>query len=84
MIQERTSRIAALRTGTRLGHYVCVLELVVLEVRCGARGSRAGVERHLVVLIQVDTLDDIDLTLFWPVVTYRPECRPDLRLAMHE
>ena len=70
MILEPTSSICVLSTRARLGHQVCVLELIILEGRGGALGTSASVERHLVELVQVDTLDDIDLTLVWPIITY--------------
>ena len=38
--------------------------------------SPSGVQSHLVVRVEVDTLDDVYLAVVWPCYAFCPECGP--------
>ena len=45
----------------------------------GGEAPRERVQRHLVVGHEVDTLDDVDFAVVWPVVALCPDAGPYLR-----
>ena len=48
-----------------------------LQHRVILQTTPGGMQRHLVVRVQVDALDDVDFAVVGPERTLRPECRPD-------
>lgn len=61
----RTSATIQTRITPRLRRIGCV------ETASG------GVQRHLVVRVQIDTLDNVDFAVVWPKRAFGPERRPD-------